>query len=729
MELYERPTLRNVYYLNEMDFKTFKQYSSNCKNDAERKIKFDIMKSYCASMIKTKGEVKKVYAFTEVTPIEVGGRLYCSNSVQNLSKDIRGLLFRECTTDIDMKNAHPVILRYLCKIHSIPCPNLSWYIDNRDTVLSEFGSDGKELFLKAINDDKLNRKVTSPFFKDFDKECKSIQQSITKQRCYSHIVETVPKVRTYNWLGSALNRILCVYENRILQEVFHICNKNRLEGCAFMFDGLMVYGNHYDNKDLLKEIEDYVNQKFEGINMVFAYKEHSDAIDVPDDFVIPIEKVKSETINTKDFKTVATEFEKTHSKINNRGFFIKQEPLKNVIMSKSHLITTYENMIYYKTNNDGEYEECNFINDWLRNNPSQRCYDDIECYPDASKCPSNIFNTWRPFAMEFVTEYKPIPHALEMIRNHIKVLCGNDESVAFYMEAWIAQMIQFPAVKSNCPTIISKQGAGKGTLLKLLAAMIGESKYMETTTPSRDVWGDFNGKMSDTFLINLDELSRKETMECDGKIKGLITNPRMTINEKGMKQYIIISYHRFIATTNSQDPIKTEKDDRRNWVVQASDELIGNTEYFKKINEYIESVDAVKTCYEYFKNLPNIDKFAQLPMPVTEYQKDMKELTVCPIENWIKSFVLEHYYESEVEMLGKNQFNLFTDWCKKCGLDYKVNLQAFGVRMKRLNIKGIEKGKHTNKGETRIFKIQELRDHFGLNNIEIDNTDEELDIE
>jgi ABC-type Na+ transport system ATPase subunit NatA len=57
---------------------------------------------------------------------------------------------------------------------------------------------------------------------------------------------------------------------------------------------------------------------------------------------------------------------------------------------------------------------------------------------------------------------------------------GNDENVANYMECWIAQMIQYPAEKSICPTIISNQGAGKGTFLKIIAAMIGPDKYFET---------------------------------------------------------------------------------------------------------------------------------------------------------------------------------------------------------------------------------------------------------
>lgn len=177
MELTERIPLTEINFLNDMDFKTFKIYTSTCKNDDERKIKFDMMKSFCQTNIKTRGETKRIYSYTQTTPLEVGGRLYSGNSVQSLQKDFRGFLLRDITTDIDMKNAHPVILKYICKINNIPCPNLSWYVDNREKVLEEFGSEGKTEFLKAVNDDKINRKIKHQFFKDFDKECKVLQKN------------------------------------------------------------------------------------------------------------------------------------------------------------------------------------------------------------------------------------------------------------------------------------------------------------------------------------------------------------------------------------------------------------------------------------------------------------------------------------------------------------------------------------------------------------------------
>jgi hypothetical protein len=50
--------------------------------------------------------------------------------------------------------------------------------------------------------------------------------------------------------------------------------------------------------------------------------------------------------------------------------------------------------------------------------------------------------------------------------------------------------------------------------------MLGSHKILETTTPSRDVWGDFNGSMCQSFLVNLNELSKHDTTDSEGKIKG-----------------------------------------------------------------------------------------------------------------------------------------------------------------------------------------------------------------
>ena len=52
---------------------------------------------------------------------------------------------------------------------------------------------------------------------------KHIQKNIIKIKEYKDIVDSVPKEKEeYNLYGSALNRILCMYENNILQDEFSL---------------------------------------------------------------------------------------------------------------------------------------------------------------------------------------------------------------------------------------------------------------------------------------------------------------------------------------------------------------------------------------------------------------------------------------------------------------------------------------------------------------------------
>ena len=108
--------------------------------------------------------------------------------------------------------------------------------------------------------------------------------------------------------------------------------------------------------------------------------------------------------------------------------------------------------------------------------------------------------------------------------------------------------------------------------------------------------------------------------------------------------------------------------------------------------------------------------------------EELKEMSVSPLENWLKALTLEHYYDGEVEITDKTQFELFKNWCKNCSIEYNLSSIAFGVRIKRLSIHGIEFGKHTKTGRTRVFNFALLKEYFKLSNIEVDSTeDDQLD--
>jgi hypothetical protein len=57
----------------------------------------------------------------------------------------------------------------------------------------------------------------------------------------------------------------------------------------------------------------------------------------------------------------------------------------------------------------------------------------MQIYPNPNKCPENVFNLWRPFAMEVLTSpYESHTEGLKTMLEHINVLCDKDKAVYDY---------------------------------------------------------------------------------------------------------------------------------------------------------------------------------------------------------------------------------------------------------------------------------------------------------
>ena len=298
MNTLENVDLAKLNLLDRLDVPTFlkiKSSSGNPKNYSQKDLKYHVklIKLYIKNNIKAKGKVKHLYHYSETTPENTGGRLFCTTSIQGLDGIIRGYLYRDTTTDIDFKNMHPTLLAYICKKHDIRCPHLSEYNNNRDKILMQYGDkDGtKTKILTMVNSDKKGRH-NDDYLNKLDKECKEIQNKLKDIDEFKPFLLNATEFKPTNILGSFINRVLCYYENMCLQCVIDVVHSQGIDICAFMFDGLLIYGNHYENEDLLKKCEESVALKFEGSNLKLAYKGHDETltddilneIDIKDDF-------------------------------------------------------------------------------------------------------------------------------------------------------------------------------------------------------------------------------------------------------------------------------------------------------------------------------------------------------------------------------------------------------------------------------------------------------------
>jgi hypothetical protein len=650
------------------------------------------------------------------------GRVYPIKalSLGSLRKPIRHTLCKGVYIDIDIENCHPQILKQICEHNKIPINYLKQYVDNRAEILKDTQDiynvsrdDAKLLFIILayfgsfdtwIKDLNIEHKPPTEFILNYINELKIIGTLIKSAN--TDISKPIKKCQKENEKASVVSIFLQDKERQILELVYeylvnnkYIINKN----CVLCFDGIMIEEKYYKT-DLLNELHDHI-LKVSGFDLTFCTK------NLDKDLLKELSTQSILPLDPKSFEYMSQEFEKTHCKIISQGLYISKENNTLLFFNEKKLRESYKHKSF--KNEKGEKE--NFISHWISNNDNIYAFDDMDIYPNQDKCPTNIFNLWIPFKCEmFFQPFQPNVDALNEILNLIKVLCNNEDKIYQYFIKWIGQMIQYPDVKTICPTLISKMGAGKGTLIHLLKLMLGSNKIMETTNPSRDVWGSFNSAMADSFLVNLNELSKKDTLEAEGQIKGLITDPILTINKKGIDQIQIKSYHRFIITTNKEDPIATSKDDRRNLIIRSSDELCGNKTYFKHIYELLDDEIVVRTCYDYFKSIPDLDKFGLIPIPSTAYQNELKKLDISAPEQFLIHLCELNVDKKNVEFTAKELFEMFQDFLTDSNIKYEITSLKFGVKLANLNISGLSKGRNK-KGNTYKLDIQQLQKHFNIN--------------
>ena len=724
------------------------------------------------------------------------GRFYGSSFI-TMPKKVKHTLFHHSgMIDLDQQKGHPTIAYCLGKKNNKDFKYIKKYIDNPDLIFKEtaqhFGIDivnnlnnqdrikwffnltiyggGFDLWIKGLSNpnendmslgyEPLNLKTTemTDFQKGFQDNCNELKELIwlNNDDLKDHLNKKhseYPTKKPHEKKDCLVSFVMGIIENDCLHKAYLYLKKNKLlkhyNLVSLEYDGLCFIPKIPITNDIIESLNAYV-KKHTGIGITYVmkpYKEHNIYEDMIELYNKEMESFY-DSINENSYDGVFERFNTEYAKIEELSMFVKIKKQDVLFFNKGNLKVSYEDIRYVKPIEDKEgniidsTDKC-FIDKWFED-PNKLKYRNVGVYPNSNKCPSDILNLWCPFDMELVSVYTPNVEAKEFILNHIKILCNHDDDVYNWFIRWIAQMIQYPDVKTIAPTLISEEGAGKGTLLKLISKMLGSRKVLETTTPSRDVWGNNNNLMKNAFLVNLNEMSGKESLGADGQIKGLITDSTITINEKYVSSVVIDSFHRFIITTNNDECIRKKKGDRRNVIIRCSDELCKSlpknkdkkdklNTYHSKIHTYLNDTNVIKTMYEYFKNeMEDMGDFHKIELPQTEHDAEQQEINRCVIDVFIEDYTKKYIdYKNDkndpiMRVMINDLFKDFRRYCEKSKIEYDCNLVKFGVRLKRLNIVGVSDIVKTKMGNARLFNIKEMKKYYNLGClIDIDETDGE----
>lgn len=457
-----------------------------------------------------------------------------------------------------------------------------------------------------------------------------------------------------------------------------------------------------------------------------------------------IAKKERKEKTVKDYATKKKHFEERCFKIVSSGMYIEiDKHTGDASLYKRQQFV--DKFLHLSLGVDCFGEQISFIDKWIHD-PNILKYYNIDIYPNVAECPTDCFNMWKPFPMEAITEYIPNEEGKDFILNHIFILCGNDLVAYRQFIKWFAHMIQFPHKKSICPTLISKMGAGKTTIYLIMKKMFGDEKCFETCDPALHIWGTFNSVLQNKMLIYIDD---PDIDACgrgfDEKMKNFITSDIMTLHKKGCDAMIMKCFYRVFITTNRQNGVlKEEKGGRRNLVMRSSDELIGDKAYFKVCYGYIEDMNIMKTLYEYLKNMKGIKAILDEPI-MTTYQTSLTNLSVKPLELWVKDMVGTEAYERRQKVLngeiipeGDNIVIMntteilkkYATFCTDSHFKYNsMNAISIGVSLHNLMYDDDITTKHTNMGNKKVFNITKLEVRLGIDKLPNDEDYESVDEE
>ena len=744
-------SLDKLELFKKLDYDTYlgvspiKKEKGHTKKDKEAH--FKLIKDYIGRFIANKGSVEHTYTHSKKHNPDYLERMDGSQSIQKIDSVIRGGLFGGTTTDIDMKNTAPTTLEWLCKKNDIECPYLSDYNKDVDRYKAIYPGIKMKvcMYINTISKSRNGADEQGAFLNRLDKEIKSLQIQLSQldeyKTHFKFIDEKVStkedKTKKKNVLGCFVNSLLCHYENKFLQEMITYCNDNEIKICAYLFDGLLVYGNFYEDDKHLKTMATILSQKYK-IDMVLTYKQHDTSLS----------EAKLYDINKDDEKVLEygafkDKFEQTNCKIVNSSCYVMEDYKGDFILkNETQMRASWRHLKCSKwiaRGKGGGLEDIKFIDAWF-DDENIRKYDTLDVYPNIDSCPKNIYNTWKPYAAELLDgDYDQ--DVVDRFLKHILILCNNNVEVAAVITQWFAHILQHPETKSFIPCFISKEGAGKGNLFNVINKILGSVKTLETAKPSLHVFGTFNSAMAGVMLVLLDELSKPEMSKFNGELKNMTTTETINIHYKGKDVITMKSHHRFVICSNEE--IEAHEGDRRKYIINCSDELVNNKEYHTAWHkDIVENENSIYSIYTYLMDYPCPEKFPDVnTFPKTDYQTILIEENKDYIVRFLEDFALENSKKTEVKL---TPMELYAEWKLWCATNEAMpgTKPSFDKRIALKQLKAISKSR-TAAARVNIINIKILKDELNLgikgecvidvseekNESEDDNDDEEFDDE
>jgi hypothetical protein len=247
--------------------------------------------------------------------------------------------------------------------------------------------------------------------------------------------------------------------------------------------------------------------------------------------------------------------------------------------------------------------------------PSTEVFDRIAFSPTPT--PAKTLNLWvgSPIAPK-------LGDWLVIRRFLLEVICAGDMCTYRYLVMFLAHMLQKPEEKPGIMIVmLAGQGVGKGAFFRLLSAI-----WPHTTLLVSDighVLGPFNAQIERSFALCLDEALFVGDRRSGDRLKSMVTEPFVTIEQKFQPRRSVGSVHRLFAASNHAHFAQVDADDRRFLFLRVSEERKGSSDFWSQYHSAIADPAVIAAAVYDLKTL-DIKAFNPRSRPKTVAHIDQK---------------------------------------------------------------------------------------------------------
>lgn len=630
---------------------------------------------------KLEGEQVITYKLARSKAGQLGyGRLFGQKgSLETLKRECRGTICKDYYHDIDVVNAHPVLLVQFAKSkYDRDLPEVEKYIADRDSYLARISpnrDDAKTEVIKVLYGGKTSYDFLHPFYT----EVRSFSKFLLNQPEFSDLAMAVKGED--NVYGTFLSYVLQTYERAVMLAMKTSLERSGWNVDVLAYDGVMIRRDPLLNvAESLARAEAYIAETT-GFCVKLLDKE-MEAFEIPHDKEEIVDGVLKE-----DYEQMKAEFERDHF------YFV---PTNQYAELEEGVVNFYDcdhAREYFKQK--WRFKVSDKFNDFVeffllyRNDETRRTIREIDyqAHPDDP----SIFTPPLDFKYK-ITTASPSEECVELFKTLLRLNTSNNPVLYDYLLKYNAHMLQHPFDLAGVAIVITgAKGTGKDTLYDFLIEYVVGTKFAINYEKNAQFFEKHDVGRENKFLVKLEEADRSFCVKDASALKSMITARRATFNPKGKKPYTTNNYARFIFTTNKPNPMEMNDGERRFVITACSAERKGDYAFWNEVRSKLFTEEGGKAVADFLLNV-DLTGFNVRQLPENAYQTQVVDSELTPLDRFIEAWDGE-------EVDSATLHTLYRVWCNENNYQHLQTATEMGKHLLKYCRDGIitSQRKHGNK--------------------------------